>query len=186
MMNSIQHFINTKNTNLANKVLTGFARLIRTNLEICTKSYISLEEEINYLNLYLSLEKNRFGDKLQYQINIDDAIDRDDTHLPSMLLQPYLENAIWHGIMPKEEGGQVMVTIKAANEETLLITIVDDGVGIENSLADKKEGHQSKGMALTNERINLLNKIEAKPIQLNIKQNGKTGTIVSISIPIMN
>lgn len=183
VMNSIQHFINTKNTISANKVLTGFARLIRKNLEICTQSYISLDEEINYLNLYLGLEKNRFGDKFQYQIDVDEHIDKEETFVPSMLLQPYIENAIWHGIMPKEEGGKVVITIKELNE-TLLINIMDDGIGIDNSLATKKDGHQSKGMALTNERINLLNKIEPKAIQLNIKQNGKTGTIVSIAVPM--
>ncbi|SOD11342.1 sensor histidine kinase [Pedobacter xixiisoli] len=184
VMNSIQHFINTKNTMSANKVLTGFARLIRKNLEICTQSYISLEEEINYLNLYLSLEKNRFGEKFQYAIEVDDAIDKEEALIPSMLLQPYIENAIWHGIMPKEEGGKVTISIKEVNDDTLLISIIDDGIGIDNSLSAKKDGHQSKGMDLTNERINLLNKIEAKAIQLNIKQNGKTGTIVSISIPM--
>jgi len=184
VMNSIQHFINTKNTASANKVLTGFARLIRKNLEICTQSYISLEEETNYLNLYLSLEKNRFGDKFRYQINVDENIDKEETFVPSMLLQPFIENAIWHGIMPKEDGGEVIITIKEADDETLLISIADDGIGIKNSLASKKNGHQSKGMALTNERINLLNKIEAKAIQLDVKQNGKTGTIVTISVPM--
>ncbi|WAC39293.1 sensor histidine kinase [Pedobacter sp. SL55] len=184
VMNSIQHYINTKNTASANKVLTGFARLIRKNLEICTQSYISLEEEVNYLNLYLSLEKNRFGEKLQYEINVDQDLDKEDTFIPSMLLQPYIENAIWHGIMPKEDGGKVTITIKEVNNDTLLISIADDGIGIDNSLATKKDGHQSKGMALTNERINLLNKIEAKAIQVHIKQNGKTGTIVSISVPL--
>ncbi|WP_343531905.1 two-component regulator propeller domain-containing protein [Pedobacter sp.] len=183
VMNSIQHFINTKNTSSANKVLTGFARLIRKNLEICTQSYISLEEEINYLNLYLTLEKNRFGEKFHFEIHVDPQIDKEETQIPSMLLQPYIENAIWHGIMPKEEGGTVTINISEQNDETLLIRIIDDGIGIDNSLAAKKEGHQSKGMDLTKERINLLNKIEAKSIQLDIKQHGKTGTIVSISIP---
>ena len=183
VMNSIQHFINTKNTSSANKVLTGFARLIRKNLEICTQSYISLEEEINYLNLYLNLEKNRFGEKFHFEIHVDPQIDKEETQIPSMLLQPYIENAIWHGIMPKEEGGTVTINISEQNDEALLIRIIDDGIGIDNSLAIKKEGHQSKGMDLTKERINLLNKIEAKSIQLDIKQHGKTGTMVSISIP---
>ncbi len=183
VMNSIQHYINTKNTASANKVLTGFARLIRKNLEICTQSYISLEEEINYLNLYLTLEKNRFGEKFHFEIHVDPQIDKEETQIPSMLLQPYIENAIWHGIMPKEEGGTVSIHISEQNDETLLIRIIDDGIGIDNSLATKKDGHQSKGMDLTKERINLLNKIEAKSIQLDIKQHGKTGTIVSISIP---
>jgi ligand-binding sensor domain-containing protein len=98
VMNSIQHYINTKNTSSANKVLTGFAKLIRKNLDICTKSYISLEEEIEYLNLYLRLEKYRFGDKFSYYINIDEDLDTEEILIPSMILQPYLENAIWHGM----------------------------------------------------------------------------------------
>ncbi|WP_461790126.1 sensor histidine kinase [Pedobacter sp.] len=183
VMNSIQHFINTKNTASANKILTGFAKLIRKNLEICTQSYISLEEELNYLQLYLALEKNRFGDKLQFEINVASEIDREETLIPSMLLQPYIENAIWHGIMPKEEGGQISIEINLS-QQTLLISIIDNGIGIENSLATKKHGHNSKGMDLTKERINLLNKIEAKPIHLSIKQNGKTGTTVTLELPI--
>lgn len=184
VMNSIQHYINTQNTSSANKVLTGFAKLIRKNLEICTKSYISLEEEIAYLNLYLSLEKNRFGDRFLYQITVDQQLDKEETQIPSMLLQPYLENAIWHGIMPKEQGGQVKLEIIRKDDEYLWIKIIDDGIGITNSLSTKKTSHQSKGMSLTQERINLLNKIEAKPIQLFIEQNGKSGTTVTILVPL--
>ncbi|WP_443939522.1 ligand-binding sensor domain-containing protein [Pedobacter sp. MW01-1-1] len=184
VMNSIQHFINTQNTASANKILTGFARLIRKNLEICTKSYISLEEELEYLNLYLKLEKNRFGDKLTYSFNIDDQIDTENTFIPSMLLQPYVENAIWHGIMPKESGGQIKINVKLVKELYLHIEIIDDGIGIDQSLKDKKETHTSKGMQLTKERLNLLGQIEAKPIHLNVRQNAISGTTVSISIPL--
>lgn len=184
VMNSIQHYINTSNTSSANKILTGFAKLIRKNLEICTRSYISLEEEIDYLNLYLSLEKTRFGDKFSYHLHIDPSIDREDNFIPSMLLQPYIENAIWHGIMPKEEGGEVHIHIRLQEGNYLQISIIDNGIGIENALSQKKGGHLSKGMDLTRERINLLNKIEAKPIHLHIKQNGENGTIVTISVPI--
>lgn len=184
VMNSIQHYINTQNTASANKVLTGFARLIRKNLEICTKSYISLEEELEYLNLYLKLEKNRFGDKLQYTFSIDGEIDQEDTFIPSMLLQPYVENAIWHGIMPKDSGGEIRIIIKLLDEYYLNIDIIDDGVGIDNSLKDKKETHVSKGMQLTRERLNLLGQIGAKPIHLNVRQNNTNGTTVSISIPL--
>lgn len=184
VMNSIQHYINTKNTSSANKVLTGFAKLIRKNLEICTKSYINLEEEIEYLNLYLSLEKYRFGEKFNYSINIDKQIDTEEIFIPSMILQPYIENAIWHGIMPKEEGGDVALNITKENEDYLSIKIIDNGIGIKNSLADKKSNHQSKGMDLTHERINLLNRIEAKPVQLFIEQNGISGTTVTILVPL--
>nr|WP_255695637.1 histidine kinase [Pedobacter sp. MC2016-14] len=183
VMNSIQHYINTKDTSSANKVLTGFARLVRKNLEICTKSFITLEEEIEYLTLYLSLEKKRFGDKLEYSFKIDEAIDVEETLIPSMLLQPFVENAIWHGIMPKENGGTVTVEITIENKNYLLIQIMDNGIGISNSLSAKKNTHKSKGMSLTQERINLLNQIELNPIEISINQSGESGTIVSIHIP---
>ncbi|MGY0041416.1 sensor histidine kinase [Pedobacter sp. NJ-S-72] len=112
VMNSIQHYINTKDTSSANKILTGFARLIRKNLDICTKSFISIEEEIEYLSLYLTLEKKRFGEKFNYTIHVSEEIDQDETMIPSMILQPYIENAIWHGLMPKEDGGKISIVIK--------------------------------------------------------------------------
>ncbi len=184
VMNSIQHYINTKDTGSANKVLTGFARLIRKNLEICTKSYISVEEEIEYLTLYLSLEKKRFGDKLNYYIHLAPEIDCEETMIPSMILQPYIENAIWHGIMPKEDGGTINIRIERTAHSQLGILIKDDGVGITNSLAEKKGEHVSKGMSLTKERINLLNQVEANPILIDVKQTGISGTLVSILIPL--
>jgi len=184
VMNSIQHYINTKDTSSANKVLTGFAKLIRKNLEICTKSFISLEEELEYLELYLSLEKKRFGDKLSYRIQVDPLIDKDETFIPSMLLQPYIENAIWHGIMPMDDGGELKIIIEREEEHGLTISIIDNGVGINNSLKNKRTEHVSKGMSLTQERVNLLNKIEANPIQILVRQNGISGTSVVITIPL--
>lgn len=182
VMNSIQHYINTKDTGSANKVLTGFARLIRKNMEICTKSYISMQEELEYLELYLSLEKKRFGNKLNYEIQVDDRLDREETFIPSMLLQPYIENAIWHGIMPLETGGELKILINLIEPHLLRIEIMDTGIGIENSLKHKKNSHSSKGMSLTQERINLLNQIDANPIQISVKQNGASGTSVLINI----
>jgi ligand-binding sensor domain-containing protein len=183
VMNSIQHFINTKDTVMANQLLTGFARLIRKNLEICNKSYITLEEELSYLNLYLSLEKLRFGDKLNYTISVDQEIDKEETLIPSMLLQPYVENAIWHGIMPKESDGNIAIHIRLKKEDLLHICIEDDGIGIENSAKLKNNDHISRGMELTQERINLLNKFGA-PIELNVEQISLGGTRVTILLSI--
>ena len=182
VMNSIQHYINTNDTSSANKILTGFARLIRKNMEICTKSSINLAEELSYLELYLSLEKKRFGEKFKYSVLVDPTIDLEETFLPSMLLQPYIENGIWHGIMPKEDGGEIKVCIDQIDDDYLLIQIIDDGIGIHNSFK-KEQSHDSKGMALTQERVNLLNQIEVNPIHIDIRQNGNSGTIVSIKIP---
>jgi len=183
VMNSIQHYINTQDTSSANKILTGFARLIRKNLDICTRSFITLEEEIDYLTLYLDLEKKRFGDRFSYIINIDAHIDQDERTVPSMLLQPYVENAIWHGLMPKEEGGEIVIRITEDASHSLLIKIIDNGIGINTSQRTKKAGHESKGMSLIQERINLLNQIGVNPIQIYISQNGDSGTTVAILIP---
>ncbi|HEY0898530.1 MAG TPA: two-component regulator propeller domain-containing protein [Sphingobacteriaceae bacterium] len=185
VMNSIQHFINTRNELAANKVLTGFARLIRTNMEVCTKSFITLEEEIEYLKLYLSLESLRFGERMSYQIETDEGIDTEEVFLPSMLLQPFVENAIWHGIMPKEEGGRIEIHISRSGADGIMIDILDDGIGVLNGQKNKDKGHVSRGMQLTNDRIKLLNKPLKKPIVLSVEQRGESGTRVNFVIPLV-
>lgn len=183
VMNSIQYFINTRDHTMANQILTGFARLIRKNLDICNKSYINVEEEINYLNLYLSLEKLRFGDKMNYKIELDEEIDIQETLIPSMLLQPYVENAIWHGIMPKDSPGHINISIQK-NKGDLQIRISDDGIGFNNSLAQKKGDHISQGMKLTAQRIALLNKFKTTPIRMDVRPGEPEGTVVTITIPL--
>ncbi|WP_207533183.1 ligand-binding sensor domain-containing protein [Desertivirga arenae] len=183
VMNSIQYFINTKDNAMANQALTGFARLLRKNLENCNKSYITLEEEVSYLTLYLSLEKMRFGDRMNYRISVGPDINKDSTLIPSMLLQPYVENAIWHGLMPKDADGNLWINITLMAPSILQIEIIDDGVGIENSLNDKPEGHISRGMQLTKERINLLNKFKNRGILVEVKQIAPEGTCVRLQIP---
>ncbi len=183
VMNAIQHYINTQEKVAANKMLTGFARLIRKNLDICTKSYITIEEELEYLNLYLSLEKNRFGEKFNYTIHVDSEIDTSEILIPSMLLQPFIENAIWHGLMPRPDMGKVEIDMQV-QKDVLIIEISDNGIGIAASKALKNEAHISKGMDLTKERIRLLNIIEQNTIQLKVKERILGGTVVEISIPM--
>ena len=183
IMNSIQYFINTREQNMANEVLTGFAKLIRTNLEICSKSYITLEEEISYLQQYLSLEKIRFGDKMNYAFDIPSSVDLDDILIPSMLLQPFVENAVWHGIMPSENGGDITINLVCTLND-VTINIIDTGIGIKNSKPSNNETHLSRGMKLINDRITLLNKINKFPISINIHQTGEKGTSVSVIIPL--
>lgn len=183
IMNSIQYFINTREPDLANEVLTGFARLIRTNLEICSKSYITLEEELSYLRQYLTLEKIRFGDKMKYAFNIHNSLDVDDILIPSMLLQPFVENAVWHGIMPSEDGGEIIVDISGDSNQ-LMIKIVDTGIGIKNSKRSTDEAHISRGMKLINDRVTLINKINRFPICIDILQTGEKGTTVKVLIPL--
>ncbi|MBC7743935.1 MAG: histidine kinase [Flavobacterium sp.] len=184
IMNSIQYFINTQDSGSANEVLTGFARLVRKNLEICSKTYITLEEELIYLKLYLSLEKLRFGEKMTYNITISESIDTEETMIPSMLIQPFVENAIWHGIMPKQDGGKILIDIQSDKTE-LSIQIIDDGMGIKNSIKNKKSNHTSRGMQITNDRINLLNTIKkGSLISITSEQTGEAGTCVLVTIPL--
>lgn len=184
VMNAIQHFMNTQDKVAANKILTGFARLIRKNMDIVSKSFISIEEELEYLNLYLNLEKSRFGEKFDFKIDVAPSIDTSETMIPSMLLQPFVENAIWHGLMPKETHGEVHISIRQSGN-VLQITIDDDGIGYENSLKQQKHGHISRGMSLTRDRIALINSIEQNSIQLSVQQKTTGGTCVEILIPIL-
>lgn len=182
VMNSIQHFINQADVQSANQVLSGFARLARKHLEICMSSSISVQEELVYLRLYLSLEKVRYSDKLHYEIYVNDDIDTDEIIIPSMLIQPFLENAIWHGIMPKEGSGLVKLRFEMQGSD-LMITITDDGIGIINSTGMSKSGHISRGMDLIRERVSLLNKLSKRHIFIDQHQTGNFGTEVLIRIP---
>lgn len=184
VINTIQYFIGINESKAANQILTGFARLMRKHLEICLKNNITLFEEIQYLNLYLSLEKIRFAEKMSYSINIDDAIDAEEIIIPSLLIQPFIENAMWHGLLPKEDGGWIQINFIRI-DNLLSIKILDNGIGISNSSKSKAPGqHTSRGLELIHERVHLLNKINKTSIHISQTQTGDSGTEVIISIPI--
>jgi len=171
VMNSIQHYINNNEKHEANIYLSKFASLIRTNLDISSKRYIPLDDEIAYLELYLSLETLRFGKRLTYKIDIDPAIDGDETMMPVMLLQPFIENAIWHGILPKNGDGHVQLDIIKEKNGMLLIRVTDNGTGI---ATDKQTGgsgiqaHTSKGMKMTHQRLDLIGQITGHQLHIQI------------------
>jgi len=189
VMNTIQQAINESDTHRANIYLSDFARLIRMNLEISAKRYITLEEEIAWLELYLSLEQIRFGQRLRYTIVVDPTIDQYETLVPVMLLQPYIENAIWHGILPGEMNGYVQVDIMKHNEDSLCVTITDNGVGRphEPTITPGRKTHVSRGMQLTRQRLELLSKLTGKEVSINIEDafpdSKNRGTRVIIIFP---
>jgi len=195
-LNSIQYFINSSDKLSANKYLSSFAKLIRKNLDSSTSDnfIVNLQEEIERIELYLTLEKMRFGEKFNYAINVDPEIDLEITNVPSMILQPFVENSIIHGVLPMEDGksGQIDINIKL-ELNSIIFEVIDDGVGIDNSLKVKKSfdgDHESKGMMITANRIELLRKINGEklmiigPFQINDKQNNSLGTKVIINLPI--
>lgn len=154
-LNSIQHYLNTHKPEEANLYLSQFAKLIRLNLNLASKAYIPLEDELDRLDLYLELEHLRFGDQLKWELTIDPDIDPEELSVPSMIIQPFVENAILHGLRPKQEMGKIWIKIQSISEEKFRIIVEDNGIGINYSQAQKKQPtiHKSKGIKISRERI---------------------------------
>ena len=191
-LNSIQQFIMLNDKQMANKYLTEFANLIRNTFDNSGKKNITVAEEAGYLNKYLDLEQLRYGDNFKYEINIDKSVEKDFTEMPAMLLQPYVENSLRHGIRNKRDGGGVIVVNFKQQNSILICTVTDNGVGREAALLLKSQEHieyQSKGMLLTARRIELLNTGLENNITVEVKDlkddEGKpSGTEIVIQIPL--
>lgn len=190
-LNSIQQFLHNNDNLSANKYLSLFAKLTRQNMEAVMKNSVSLEDELERLKLYLNFEKLRFGNKLKYKIIIPDEINIDELILPPMILQPFVENAIWHGLMLLPNGGEIIITVNLLDENNFQVLIKDTGIGIDTSKG-RKHGqelkHNSKGIQLSIERLQLWTKSKDKKLDLKIEQlqqnnllNG--GTLVSLILP---
>jgi len=191
-LNSIQYYINRQDKISANKYLSSFAKLVRKNLDSSLVPEIYLDDEIERINLYLKLEQMRFQDKFNYKVKVDPTIEPQSIKIPSMLLQPFIENSIWHGILPSKEVGNITVDVKK-DEGKLVIKILDDGIGIDVSMAQKEgknQHHDSKGMELTKGRINLISRISNKdcairgPYQVYDENKNVAGTEVSIILTL--
>jgi len=170
VMNSIQHFVNSNDKKAANQYLADFAKLIRMNLNISYKRFIAVEEEIDYLNLYLSFEKLRFGDKLTYEIIVDPNIDLSETTVAVMMIQPFVENAIWHGILTLNTAGHIKITIGKVADDLLKVIVEDNGIGINdsfigNNLLEKER--VSHGLSMTVQRLKLLGKAGSHKLYIN-------------------
>jgi len=187
VLNSIQFYLTSNNSTKSQLNLTRFAKLIRKNLEINQEKFISIVDEIEYLELYLSLEKLRFDESFQYKISVDPLIDETEVNIPTMLIQPFIENAIWHGIMPQGGVGEISIDFKR-NFEFLIITVFDNGVGYDITKPIKKSTHKSVGLKMTRERLFLMQNIYNKEFSMSVtKVNNKnpslSGTKVKIKLP---
>lgn len=156
-LNSIKSLINKNENDKATGYLTTFSKLIRTLFQNSDKREVSLHEELETCRLYVQLEKMRFGDKVHFVFNLDEQIDLKDIKVPALVLQPFIENAIWHGLVPKDAGGKVIVSV-AQNNGVIECIIDDDGIGRELSAQYKAQyeaTHHSKGIGLTQSRLEL-------------------------------
>jgi LytS/YehU family sensor histidine kinase len=190
-LNSIKLYTTQNDNVAAANYLTKFSKLIRMALENSRSETVTLDAELQSLELYIQMEAMRFKEKLKYSISIDKNVDSSFIEIPPMLLQPYVENAIWHGLMHKEEGGQIDVGVQVLpNEHILSITVKDNGVGREKAAQLKSKSatsHKSYGTKVTGERLDLINQIYktgASVTTEDLTSNGEvTGTLVTIKIP---
>lgn len=183
-MNSIQHYLHRKDHEQASRYLSEFADLIRMTLEDTQEAFIHLGKELDRIALYLSLEKLRIGPKLDYKITVAPSVPAGEIRIPNMILQPYIENAIWHGIIPKKGAGKITIHIDADDEAHLRVRIEDNGVGIGSRT--EQSPHRSMGMKLTETRLALLNRLLNGYYQATItdlKEQNAEGTLVEIRLP---
>ncbi len=191
-LNSIQQYILTNNKEKANQYLTDFAALIRQTLDISSQKTISIATEASYLKKYLEMECMRFGNTFTYAIKLSADVEADYIQVPALLLQPYVENSLRHGIRYKTGGGGNIEISFSMQQDILYCSVKDNGIGRDKAKVFKSKQHieyQSKGMHLTSKRIELLNAINERKITVNVTDLLNTdttpaGTLVEIKIPV--
>lgn len=186
-LNSIQSFVLKNDTDKAINYLAKFSQLMRFILSNSREAYIPVKNEVEAVKHYLDIEKLRFDDKFDYQINIDHSIDQEFTEIPPMIIQPYIENAIIHGLVNSEKKGKIEIQIKRAGNSILCI-VEDNGIGREKAEIIKNNSgikRKSRGMIITKERLDILSRQHKEKFNVTIldlkDSSGKpTGTRVEI------
>jgi ligand-binding sensor domain-containing protein len=191
-LNAIQHYIFNTRSDEAIKYLNKFARLVRIILNNSERPTVTVGDDLEALKLYLELEQMRFEDKFEYEIIVDDSVDPDYDIMPPLLMQPYVENAILHGLNPKPVKGKL--TIKLSSENNFLIcTISDNGIGREKASEIRRtmpvKKYKSLGMKITEDRLRILNEINNSQLSVTITDlkdanNQSAGTKVELFVPL--
>jgi ligand-binding sensor domain-containing protein len=193
-LNSIQHYIYNSKSEEAIKYLNKFARLVRIILNNSDKPTVTVAEDLEALRLYLELEQMRFENKFEYKIEVNESVDEDYDVMPPLLMQPYVENAILHGLNPKPEKGFLTINISTQNN-LIVCTITDNGIGRKQASEIKRtmpgNKHKSLGMKITEDRLKILNELHRSNLNIKIidleDDNGNSkGTQVVIYIPIIS
>lgn len=195
-LNGIQNYITSDKRKSAAKYLAKFSMLMRKSLLYSDLETISLEKELDFLREYLFINKKlRFGDALNYEIQVDEEIEEDIIGVPTMIIQPYVENAIEHGLRTKKEG-HLLIQLQLQDEDTILCVIEDDGIGLEASRAmqsqnPRYQNHRSRGTSITEKRLQLLHNAGDQDVFVDTKdrldqEGGVIGTRVEIQIPVID
>jgi LytS/YehU family sensor histidine kinase len=190
-LNSINHFILRNNTSQASEYLIKFSRLVRLILQNSQLPLIPLDSELEALNLYLDLEALRFEHHFAYTVSVEDDLDVSMLQVPPLIIQPYVENAIWHGLMSKKEKGHLKVEI-FQQEDMLCCKIIDDGIGRKKAAEMKSKStstYKSMGIGITADRIAMLHQNNQPDTYLTItdlvRADGSAGgTAVTLKLPV--
>ena len=188
-LNSIQKYIWQNKEEDAAEYLSRFAKLMRAILEHSRKEVVSLKDEIDVMKLYIELEHRRSNGSFEYNMHIDESLDPGKTLIPPMIMQPFIENAIWHGLNKKQGKGQLDISVKK-KEDQLVCRIEDDGQGFDTGKPIVKDGPASLGIEITRQRLEKLMHSTGMKSEVQIRsqvtedENEKTGTIVTIFLPL--
>lgn len=188
-LTSIQNYINTNNSLKASEYLAKFSRLIRMIIEKAAQSHISLHDELARLTYYLELEKERFKNKFDYEIHIDENLHTHEVHIPNMIIQPHVENCILHGILPKHEHGLLSIRFQKRGDKELRITIEDNGIGLIKAAEHAKTGHKSLGTSTIRNILELNSKLSGKKQLVSMVDKStldvnQHGTLITIDIEL--
>jgi ligand-binding sensor domain-containing protein len=187
-LNSIQHYILQGNVVEANKYLSKFSKLQRDILHCSTQQFISLDKELEILTAYLQLEQYRFGGNFTWKINMTEDIEPVEIMVPPMILQPFVENSIWHGLMPVQTERTLSIFFELESDDIMLVSVRDNGIG--RAAAARLKGvdqnnkeHESKGMYMVKQRLQLLQQQYDKPFEVSIDDiTGINGEVMGTNV----
>jgi len=194
-LNSIQKYVVTGNIDEANSYLSKFSKLQRMILSYSDENFISLDKELEVLKLYLELEQLRLTNEFHFDIILDEEIEPEEISIPPMLLQPFAENAIWHGLIPKQGEKKLTIEFKIKDDDTLICVVDDNGIGRAAAQIIKEEKqasspvNKSRGMSLVYNRMAILERKYGKGFTVKVtdkvNESGVSlGTRVELRIPI--
>lgn len=187
-LGSIQNYLYKSEPKIVAGYLARFSFLIRSILSNSSKEHISLAEEIEILKSYIELEKLRLNNSFEYEMDYDDALETEFIKIPPMMIQPFVENAIKHGLKEGVEDDKLTISF-IDEKEMLKVIITDNGIGINSSMKSNKSGHTSMALSIFNQRIQMIRKYSRKVPLPKIEDrsaSGMQGTTVELSLPILN
>lgn len=189
-LNSIKSLVQNNDNSIAIEYLTTFTKLIRSLMQNADLKYVSLDTEIETCRLYTELEALRFKDRFNFNIDIEPGLDLKSVEIPVLIIQPIVENAIWHGLMPKHGKGNLLLKVEKQGDN-IVCTVDDNGIGraASQKINSNRANHQSKGVSLASKRIDLFRRLKEHDAHLEIidktDEDGKAiGTKIELSFSI--